>query len=793
MRTRPSLRARFYGEVPPHPFDKRCDRSLQVLALLAWTSSLPVLFRELTGSWLLAALVPLYLVFALPHALLCFGDFAKERSWAFSKGIFRILATLPLWLWIQTREPIWPAELSLVGVLLFAIAFAHGMLLPRAQRVGTAILACLLPLLVAIIVMGMGQVSPYSYPLALPVLPATLGVALLLQARNHDRLQSTRPLVIPGPLATEEDLRGRQRIGWLTGFACLLLLLISPQRISEPFQKKSPVASTVGKAEEEPQAGIVRSLPPLDDPTAVQPPNSPAPPARPVMPDEVTFDGRMMKDSHRPWRTLFQVRSDLDRRGPFFGADRPLYLRTHTYDRIHADGLSTSPGPVDVIYGEPSGAGEWSWLDLVDEFFGNDAVRFEWQGFPVRSQATRGRADLALLMHRSPLMAMQVPELHRYPGSTYYTSVNENGPFVYRWINRDAGATAETYDADSEVALLPNYRATALPLGIDYLQVPQDERLRPWLDGVRTEVGGIINAQEKIAAILNRYRDYRYSRIVGNQNGLESLLDFRQKQRGYCTYFATAVALELRTVGIPCRLVGGFRLTRWSTKVQAYLGSEREAHLWLEVPNQDGDWVALEATPPGNLASLLAADLKAAEEIAEQERQAVAEEAIAAAEVDPEEDPEKRALEAGGTGDDPPLEPKRGILPSMDDLPMVAIALAFLFVAWQLQRKLKHVFENKERQRLEAEHAALTHVELPPTWLALMEHLADEGLAREPTETMTEFAHVAVNEGVEEAYRLVPVFQRQQRFRFGDRKWTKRDERETQALLDQLRQKSEAS
>lgn len=793
MKTRASLRARFYGEVPPHPFDKRCDRSLQVLALLAWTSSLPVLFHHLTGQWLLAVVVPLYLVFLLPHALLRLSVIAKERSWPFSIGFFRVVATLPLIVWIQAQEPIWPAELSLVGALLFALAFAHGMLLPRARRVGTAILACLIPLLVAIIVMGMGQVSPYSYPLALPVLPATLGVALLLQARNHDRLQSTRPLVIPGPLASEGDLHSRLRLGFLAGAACLLLLFVSPKRISEPFQRKSPVPSTVGKAEEEPQAGIVRSLPPLDDPTAVQPPNTPAPPARPVMPDEVSFDGRMMQDSNRPWRTLFQVRSDLDRRGPFFGEDRPLYLRTHTYDRIEADGLSISPGPVDVIYGEPSGAGEWSWLDLVEEFFANDAVRFEWQGFPVRGQASRGRADLALLMHRTPLMAVQVPELHRYPGGTFYTSVSENGPFVYRWINRDAGATAETYDADSEVALLPNYRATALPLGIDYLQIPQDERLRPWLDGVRTEIGGIINTQEKIAAILNRYRNYRYSRIVGELGGLESLLEFRQKQRGYCTYFATAVALELRTVGIPCRLVGGFRLTRWSTKVQAYLGSEREAHLWLEVPNQDGDWVALEATPPGNIAALLAADLKAAEEIAGQERKAIAEEAIAAKEVDPEEDPEKRALGAGGTDGEEYQGPTRGVLPSMDDLPMIAIALAFLFAAWQLQRKLKHVFEDKERQRLEAEQAALAHVEMPPTWLALMEHLAEEGLEREPTETMTEFARVAVNEGVEEAYLLVPVFQRQQRFRFGDRKWTERDERETQALLDQLRQKSEAS
>jgi len=792
MKTRASLRARFYGEVPPHPFDRRCDLSLQILAALAWTSSLPVLFRHLTGQWLLAILVPLYLVFLLPYALLWLSALAKKRAWPFSKGFLRIAATLPLVIWIQAQEPVWPAEVTLVGLFLFALAYAHGMLLPHARRVGTAILACLIPLLVAIIVLGMGQVSPYSFPLALPVLPAALGVALLLQARNHDRLQSTRPLVIPGPLASETDMRGRLRLGFLAGVGCLLLLLISPKRLSEPFQKKTPAASTVGKAEEKPKAGIVRSLPPLDDPTAVQPPNSPAPPARPVMPDEVTFDGRMMQDSNRPWRTLFQVRSDLDRRGPFFGEDRPLYLRTHTYDRIEDDGLSISPGPVDVIYGEPSGAGEWSWLDLVDEFFANDAVRFEWQGFPVRGQASRGRADLALLMHRSPLMAVQVPELHRYPGGTYYTSVSKNDPFVYRWINRDAAATAETFDADSEVTSLPNYRATALPLGIDYLQVPKDQRLRPWLDEVRIELGAIAGTQEKIAAVLKRYRNYRYSRNVGERGGLDSLLEFRQQQRGYCTYFATAVALELRTLGIPCRLVGGFRLTRWSTKVQAYLGSEREAHLWLEVPNQDGQWVALEATPPGNLAALLAADLKAAEEIAGQERKAIAEEALAAAEEDPEADPAKIAG-LGGEGTGNSEDSNRGILPGMDPIPRIALAVAFLFVAWQLQRKLKKTFQERELHRLEAEQAALTHVEMPPTWVALMEHLADEGLEREPTETMTEFARVAVNEGVEEAYRLVPVFQRQQRFRFGDRQWTERDERETQALLDQLRQRSEAS
>lgn len=790
MRERPSLRARFYGEVPPHPFDSLCDRSLLTLAVLAWTSSIPLLQSLFETSWWQAALIPLYLVIFLPHLLQSAKSFAKKRGQSFPTGVVRTLATIPLLMVVYGLPIGKDLGFEPIGLLLIGLAYGHGSLLPRAKRVGTAILAAFAPLLIAIAVLGMANGPSWAFFLALPVLPGTLAVALLLQARNHDRQQSARPLVIPGPIASSSDLSLRAGLGLFIGSLFLSLLLLSPEKIVAPFVSKEP--ARVGQAKQEPQAGMVRSLPPLDDPTEVRSPKVPPPPARPVMPEQVSYDGRMMDSSPRPWRTIFQVRSKLDRRGPFFGEDRPLYLRIHTYDRIEESGLSMSPGAVDVLYGTPSGAGEWSWLELTKEFYDNDAVEFEWQGFPIRGAANRGRSDLALLMHRAPVMAIQVPELHRQPGGTLATSVAEPDSFVYRWINREQVATAEVFDADTDPEALPRTSAASLVSSVDYLQLPASSELQPWLNQTRREVGELVNPKRKIAAVLDRYRDYQYSRVVGEKQGFASLLDFREKQRGYCTYFATAVALELRAVGIPCRLVGGFRLTRWSSKVQAYLGSEREAHLWVEVPNQDGQWVALEATPPGNLAALLNLDLEAAEDAAAKERIEIAATAKAAAEEEAEaKRAENQRLPPAANGEELERVHPRPLI--FDWLPRAAIAVAFLFAAFHLQKLLKFRFTQQARLAEEARAAHEARVIMPPTWLALMEHLAEEGLERESTETMTEFARVAVEEGVEQAFRLVPVFQRQQRFRFGDRQWSEQDERETRALLNHLRKREEAS
>jgi len=84
--------------------------------------------------------------------------------------------------------------------------------------------------------------------------------------------------------------------------------------------------------------------------------------------------------------------------------------------------------------------------------------------------------------------------------------------------------------------------------------------------------------------------------------------------RGHCEYFASALALMLRSVGIPSRVVIGFNGGEWNPWGKFYLVRELHAHAWVEAylpPDklpahlrdrdlekwQYGGWVTLDPTP----------------------------------------------------------------------------------------------------------------------------------------------------------------------------------------------------
>ncbi len=71
------------------------------------------------------------------------------------------------------------------------------------------------------------------------------------------------------------------------------------------------------------------------------------------------------------------------------------------------------------------------------------------------------------------------------------------------------------------------------------------------------------------------------------------LFDLRQ---GYCNYYASAMILMLRHLGIPARMAAGFSEGEWSVEENAYIVRERDAHTWVEVYFPGYGWVEFEPT-----------------------------------------------------------------------------------------------------------------------------------------------------------------------------------------------------
>lgn len=82
--------------------------------------------------------------------------------------------------------------------------------------------------------------------------------------------------------------------------------------------------------------------------------------------------------------------------------------------------------------------------------------------------------------------------------------------------------------------------------------------------------------------------------------GPDPLADFLFNVReGHCEYFATAMAIMLRTQGIATRIVNGFHQGDYNDAVDTYVVRQKNAHSWVEVyfPKADA-WVKFDPTPP---------------------------------------------------------------------------------------------------------------------------------------------------------------------------------------------------
>jgi hypothetical protein len=75
-----------------------------------------------------------------------------------------------------------------------------------------------------------------------------------------------------------------------------------------------------------------------------------------------------------------------------------------------------------------------------------------------------------------------------------------------------------------------------------------------------------------------------------------------QTREGHCEYFATAMVIMLRTLGIPARIVNGFQMGEYNELNDMYSVRESDAHSWVEAyfPRTDS-WIEFDPTPAAGI------------------------------------------------------------------------------------------------------------------------------------------------------------------------------------------------
>ncbi len=140
-----------------------------------------------------------------------------------------------------------------------------------------------------------------------------------------------------------------------------------------------------------------------------------------------------------------------------------------------------------------------------------------------------------------------------------------------------------------------------------YLQLPELDPRIPELTSQITK-----NAPtpfDKAVAIENYLRTrFTYTLKLTGKPGDHPLAHFLFETRaGHCEYFASAMAIMLRTLGIPTREVNGFLPGEYNDLGGDYVVRASDAHSWVEVYFPGNGWQTFDPTPaaPENTASIL--------------------------------------------------------------------------------------------------------------------------------------------------------------------------------------------
>ena len=74
------------------------------------------------------------------------------------------------------------------------------------------------------------------------------------------------------------------------------------------------------------------------------------------------------------------------------------------------------------------------------------------------------------------------------------------------------------------------------------------------------------------------------------------------KKRGHCEYFATSMALMVRTIGLPSRVINGFVSYEWNDIAKAFVVRQSDAHSWVEIYFDGYGWMTFDPTPADGIA-----------------------------------------------------------------------------------------------------------------------------------------------------------------------------------------------
>jgi hypothetical protein len=131
-----------------------------------------------------------------------------------------------------------------------------------------------------------------------------------------------------------------------------------------------------------------------------------------------------------------------------------------------------------------------------------------------------------------------------------------------------------------------------------YLQLPP---LDPRISDLARQMAGAETGSAARARALEAalHKRYGYTLDLPETETRDPLGDFLfVRRKGHCEYFASAMAVMLRSLGIPARLATGFQSGVYNPFTDMYVIRASDAHSWVEAWLPGRGWTTFDPTPP---------------------------------------------------------------------------------------------------------------------------------------------------------------------------------------------------
>ena len=204
---------------------------------------------------------------------------------------------------------------------------------------------------------------------------------------------------------------------------------------------------------------------------------------------------------------------------------------------------------------------------------------------------------------KSYIFAPPVPRLFSVPTVVYSDRT------AGAWIQRQPLSAHETYQA---TFLSPPVVPTAPPLlsdGVDwrfyglpeqYFHVPANlgpqvkQRALTWTKGAADTYTALKMLEKHLSDRLVFTYSLDNPPLPDNTDPISWLL---QTRSGYCTYYATAMAIMARMLNIPTRMVNGFSQGRYDAASSQWVVRGDDAHSWVQAYFPNAGWINFDPTP----------------------------------------------------------------------------------------------------------------------------------------------------------------------------------------------------